>query len=381
MAITEVQAALAAYQPALDANDLAKGEQERAIVLDEFPRNTWPGLELTKYAIGQEDSSHTYCRLLEYSSGHLGSLGGGSSAKLIIYKHKSKPGWYFDSRFSDVETAWQEVRAAFVDAFDHGDTGDWAKIDDLAALSSGQALLTKSLHVYFAAEVLPVYSRAHLRHYLSLLDRPEAEQQELGAIRLNRALLEGLRSVEGSEQLTTGQLVRMLYRHLPPPSAAKMWKVSPGEKADRWEECRVGGFVSIGWDDVGDLRDYGAKDDFASRFSEVYGDLYGGKPQVVGRKASELWRLRELSVGDLIVANNGKSEVLAVGKVIEPIYSFDETRDEYQHVVHVNWDESFARTIPTQNGWLNTIDKVSTEARGIILSSCRCSASPAGGRR
>lgn len=37
--------------------------------------------------------------------------------------------------------------------------------------------------------------------------------------------------------------------------SARYWKVAPGEQAWNWEACRDGGFMAMGWDDLGDISD------------------------------------------------------------------------------------------------------------------------------
>ncbi len=98
----QVRTAFAAYNAAADQDHLRQGEEERAEILRRFPREAWRDMQLTDYAIGQEDSSHTYCRWVEFQSEHLGSIRGGQSAKLIIY-HRKDGSWHYDSAaFSSV---------------------------------------------------------------------------------------------------------------------------------------------------------------------------------------------------------------------------------------------------------------------------------------
>lgn len=365
----QVKAALEGYDPSLDGEHLSVAEQERGELLERFPRERWPEMQLIDYAVGQEDSSDTYCRWIEFKAVHLGSIKGGSARKLIIYKRKNRPGWHYDeAAFDSVEQAWEAVRGQFVAAMDYARTGEWSAIDDLGALKAGQALLVKTLHLYFPEQILPINSREHLRHYLDLLDRPEAGESSLGAVALNRALLDELRTLDARE-LKTGELERFLYRHFPPESSASWFKISPGHRAEFWEECREGGFVCVGWDEIGDLRDFGSKDEFREAFDDAYGvgtGKYNDRPQIIARKANELWRLMELRPGDRIVANKGTSRILAVGTVREPVYEHDARRERYRHLILVEWDESYGTDIQPQGGWLNTIDKVTTEQRKLI---------------
>src|SRR6266511_6390596 len=96
-----LQRALDGFDRASIAAALTEAEAERDMVLEKFPIAGWPELPLERYALGQEISEDTYCRLLEFRTPYLGSIRGGSSRKLIIYKHRNKPGWYFDEATFD----------------------------------------------------------------------------------------------------------------------------------------------------------------------------------------------------------------------------------------------------------------------------------------
>lgn len=78
----------------------------------------------------------------------------------------------------------------------------------------------------------------------------------------------------------------------------------------------------MGWDDVGDLRAFESKDAFRQRFLEVFAEKYKHNKGQMSKKVNELWTLMELKPGDLVVANQGISKVLAVGEVVEPGYEW-----------------------------------------------------------
>src|SRR5262245_11942329 len=180
--------ALDSYDRSLDREHVEAGERERKEVTDRFPLEQWPTLPLEHYALGQEESEDTFCRWMEFRTQHLGSIRGGSARKLIIYKHKDKPGWYFDPEYKDEQEAWQKVREDFVQAFQKANVNDWNTIDELTPLQGGPALRLKALHLYFPDSILPIYSQQHLRHFLRLLGRGEANDRSLDVVRLNRAL-------------------------------------------------------------------------------------------------------------------------------------------------------------------------------------------------
>ena len=86
----------------------------------------------------------------------------------------------------------------------------------------------------------------------------------------------------------------------------------------------------------------------------------------VAREANRLWGVFELEPGDLIVANKGQSEVLAVGEVVDPGYEWLPDRSNLRHIVHVKWDTSRAKMIPQQKAWRSTIVPVSASLYEII---------------
>jgi 5-methylcytosine-specific restriction protein B len=162
-----LDAALASYDRASAHEHIALGEQERKEVTDRFPIDQWPTMP-ERYALGQDIGRHILPVMGPLS---ISSIGLGT--KLIIYKHKDKPGWYFDPEYEDEQEAWVAVRQAFVQAFEKAKAGDWNTIDDLTPLSGGPALRLKTLRVYFPTDVLPIASKQHLRHFLRALDRPD----------------------------------------------------------------------------------------------------------------------------------------------------------------------------------------------------------------
>jgi MoxR-like ATPase len=135
-------------------------------------------------------------------------------------------------------------------------------------------------------------------------------------------------------------------------SGRRIYKIAPGENATFWSDCRDGGFICMGWDEVGDLRAFSDADveHFPEYFRSAMGDRYVGSAakQATGtRKAQELWTFRNLAPGDIVVANQGMQAILAIGEVVEPGYVFDPDRFEFKHIVHVRWDESYAKPVET----------------------------------
>jgi 5-methylcytosine-specific restriction enzyme B len=360
------------YDPSHNAEDLAEGERQRAEILHRFPLDAWPTMALEQYALGQPDFTNTYSRWLEFGSLHLGRLAGGNAGKHLIYRRKDQSSWVYPTRYNSVAEAWEAVRAGFVQMFDLAQKGEWDQIDDLKDLQGSGALRAKTLHIYFPNEILPITSRDHILYFLQLLSQQNEaieysdDMKQWDVVRLNRTLLTALRRIPSFQSWKTTELERFLYDWADPRQ--RMFKIAPGEQAKYWNDCLTNGYICVGWDGVGDLRNYESVEEFRESFRTAYGEFYKHHESTLSKKAKELWTLRDLERGDRIVANHGTSRVLAVGEVLEPGYEWRPERAEFKHTVRVRWDTSFAKDLDLPKRWaMVTVAPVSLELALQIL--------------
>jgi 5-methylcytosine-specific restriction protein B len=364
--------ALALYDRQSQRENVNKAEKKRQRILELFPLDEWPTMPLERYALGLSDSKNTFCWWMEFGSIELGSMRGGSSSKHIIYKHKEKPGWFFPPNYKDQNDAWERVRAAFVQAFEKAKLSDWNGIDEIESLVSGSALKCKAVHTYYSQGLLPVYSRDDLKHFLRLLGKDGAESKSYEVIRLNRALLTAVRARPEFDTWTNVEIMRFLYDWANPREMSQVVKIAPGHDAKYWDECLHGNYVCVGWDEVGDLREFESKDSFRDRFAQEYGEMYNHHKATISRKANELWTLISLEPGDVVVANKGISKILAVGDVAEPGYEWNADREQFRHTVHVDWDTSYEKQIPPQKSWaVKTVANVPSTLVETIMSKTK----------
>ncbi|MFJ9833667.1 AAA family ATPase [Streptomyces sp. NPDC101169] len=353
----DVRTAAKQFDRAAVAKVESAAEEERRRVLSQFPLEEWKTLPLERYALGQSSpigSEPTYCRLLEFLTPNLGSIKGGSAAKHIMYRHNSGE-WRLAAslRGMDPQDAWRELRAQFVQAFDVVGAGDFEALDDLGALRFGPALVTKSLATYFPQHFLPINAGEHLRRFLVQLGG--SALGDAPAWQSNRRLLELVRSREEFEGWTGQEVMHFLYERFDPrPHQRTIWKIAPGERGRLWNECREGGFICVGWDELGDLALYQSDTDLKQALDTHWPGRRGGSLTLARR----LLAFRDLEEGDRIVANRGVDEVLATGTV-SGSYRFENSgRKEFQHVVPVNWDVSHAQRLPEPQQWRSTFAKV-----------------------
>ncbi|WP_238419521.1 AAA family ATPase [Streptomyces taklimakanensis] len=350
--------AAAGFDRTETAEKARRAEAERQQVITEFPLEDWPKLPLERYALGQDQvpGRVPYCRLLEFGTPHLGSIRGGGAAKHIIFRHHSGQ-WRISPpslRETGPHEAWEQLRDQFVRAFEAVGNKDVDAVDGLGLLRYGPALVTKSLATYFPEEFLPVYSGTHLRGFIRLLGgTPEGGAQTW---QLNRHLLHLVSRTPAFEGWSGQEVMRFLYQEFDPrPRQRTIWKIAPGERGRLWEECLAGGFICVGWDELGDLGEYGSDTELRRAMDGLWPKSSGGN----SRAARNLLAFRDLEVGDTVVANRGTSEILGVGTVREA-YRFDPDRAEFRHVLPVEWDTSYAQTLPRpQHGWRSTFARIS----------------------
>jgi 5-methylcytosine-specific restriction protein B len=123
--------------------------------------------------------------------------------------------------------------------------------------------------------------------------------------------------------------------------APSYWKIAPGEKAVNWPECHKGGYISMGYYELGDLKGL-----TQTQFDARRDELLRTDPGYAGRKPHGLnmvWKFSQIPVGSRIVANRGHYEVLGIGTVVRPYY-YEESAD-FPHRLGVGWDDTTPRSV------------------------------------
>src|ERR1700693_1638403 len=354
----DLSAAVDAWDRGAQAARTSDGDKARDEVVRRFPLGGWPTLPLDRYALGTSTSDESYCYWLEYRTDVLGSIRGGSARKHLIFKRRSDGQWSFPTGFATEQDAWNAIRDDYVRAFELAANGSFQDIEAEAALAGGPAIRIKSLYIYFPQAVLPIYSTSDLAHFVRLLGGDPSGKAPLV---LNRYLLELARARPEFRDWSNQEIMFFLYGWANPHSTQIIVKIAPGEHARKWQECLTGGYISVGWNEVGDLRQFSEKDDFRKKFVE----LYSKGPTAVGpttRKANELWTLMELQPGDIVVANKGTSEIVGIGSIVAPGYQWRPELDEYKHTVSVNWTHTQPYSIDAVSSWATqTVGRVGAE--------------------
>ena len=114
---------------------------------------------------------------------------------------------------------------------------------------------------------------------------------------------------------------------------SRVWLMSPGRNGMLWNNFKDAGIASVGWKDIGDLRNYKSREEILDALMET--GEYESKPTNIAKGLSDFrWNMK---IGDTIIARHGTKAILGVGKVIGDYVYGDSSRD-HRHTRAVKWD-------------------------------------------
>jgi 5-methylcytosine-specific restriction protein B len=131
------------------------------------------------------------------------------------------------------------------------------------------------------------------------------------------------------------------------PDRQRVWKIAPGESGWHWKECLEGGFIGIGWEELGDMSQLN-RDEF-----EIRRDQLARERQDYNAEGMEqAWKFAHILTGDKIVANEGTRKILGIGTVSGPYYYVPGAT--YGHRLPVHWEDTTPHTVE-KPGWRRTL--------------------------
>ena len=112
------------------------------------------------------------------------------------------------------------------------------------------------------------------------------------------------------------------------------WIYSPGKGAKIWDECYDNNIMAIGWDAIGDLRNYNSKDEIKQVMNKFYDPF---RPYI--HSACATWEFaNEMKPGDIVFAKNGMHLIIGRG-VVKSDYIYDPQRKEFKNIRKVEWTD------------------------------------------
>ncbi len=136
---------------------------------------------------------------------------------------------------------------------------------------------------------------------------------------------------------------------------ARVWALAPGAGARHWDEFQREKIIAIGWDEVGDLKEYPNREYIHAKLREVYDATNPSNNSLACYQFAY-----EMSPGDHVIVKQGRALLLGHG-VVESDYEFDDSRSESKHTRRVRWERVGRWSLP-KDRWLGT--KTLTDSSG-----------------
>lgn len=112
----------------------------------------------------------------------------------------------------------------------------------------------------------------------------------------------------------------------------RCWIFTPSEAARVWDDFYSHGYMALGFDSLGDLKQFSSKDAIKKGMQATYGS--GRNYKYLGNAA---WQFcREIKVGDIIYFGSDSRKILGRG-IVKSDYAFDWSRKEHKNVRDVAW--------------------------------------------
>ncbi|MBO6586773.1 MAG: AAA family ATPase [Gracilimonas sp.] len=311
--------------------------------LKEWSLERVKSMELDEYTnLNKEDS---FCYWLESKTQDLGSIWGGSAYKFGIYKRNntdsedSRSGYSTDGEYAwvskygdNAQEVFKEVRSLIVSVIEFVQSNELQEID---SIDLGDALKWKIAFQYSDFQVINIFKTEAIRKVGKTEGLADADSCPISKI--HRFLID--KKPEGEDYFDyTRELWKSYESDRSNEKKAfdlanrKFWMYSPGSNAEFWEEFYSQGIMAIGWDFLGNLRNYNKKSDLKKPLQEAF-DTDSSKKN----DKTACWEFANvIEPGDIVIAKKGTTEYLGWG-IVESDYNYKEDRDYFKHTRKVNW--------------------------------------------
>lgn len=112
----------------------------------------------------------------------------------------------------------------------------------------------------------------------------------------------------------------------------KHWVIGCDSDDEVWQEFRKKGIASIGWDFLGDLRQYEDREEMREKMVEEHGN----ESKFFNDTLCNWQFSREILPGDFIYVKKGRQRIIGYGEVVSG-YFYDSDRPRHQSTLGVKW--------------------------------------------
>ena len=310
----------------------------------EFPIETLSGLPLEQYT--NLKRSDSFCYWVESKTYCLGSIWGGTSYKFGIYEYNKKPdnpavvteddryAWYNKYNATTRDAAYEIVLDSIVRIAEAARNGNFKEIDKEEYAISG-VYKWKIAFLYADLHLIPIFKKEMLVDAARVLGLEEATSKsvsELQAFIMEHKgekdifeyydyLLTLINPDNNTSEGTDESVDRPRY-----------WLYAPGEDAFMWEEFYKTGTMGLGWDKIGDYRQFPDDNSLIASIEQHYGG--GGSHK--NDKCAITDFTKKIKIGDIIIVKHGRKKLIGRG-VVTSEYFYDDSVNSFKSRRKVEW--------------------------------------------
>lgn len=310
----------------------------------EFPIETLSGLPLEQYT--NLKRSDSFCYWVESKTYCLGSIWGGTSYKFGIYEYNKKPdnpavvteddryAWYNKYNATTRDAAYEIVLDSIVRIAEAARNGNFKEIDKEEYAISG-VYKWKIAFLYADLHLIPIFKKEMLVDASRVLGLEEATSKSVSELQAFIMEHKGEKDIfEYYDYLLTlinpdNKTSEGTDESVDRP---RYWLYAPGEDAFMWEEFYKTGTMGLGWDKIGDYRQFPDDNSLITSIEQHYGG--GGSHK--NDKCAITDFTKKIKIGDIIIVKHGRKKLIGRG-VVTSEYFYDDSVDSFKSRRRVEW--------------------------------------------
>ena len=312
----------------------------------EFPIETLSGLPLEQYT--NLKRSDSFCYWVESKTYCLGSIWGGTSYKFGIYEYNKKPdnpavvteddryAWYNKYNATTRDAAYEIVLDSIVRIAEAARNGNFKEIDKEEYAISG-VYKWKIAFLYADLHLIPIFKKEMLVDAARVLGLEEATSKSVSELQAFIMEHKGEKDIfEYYDYLLTlinpdNNTSKVTDESVDRP---RYWLYAPGEDAFMWEEFYKTGTMGLGWDKIGDYRQFPDDNSLIASIEQHYGG--GGSHK--NDKCAITDFTKKIKIGDIIIVKHGRKKLIGRG-VVTSEYFYDDSVDSFKSRRKVEWTQ------------------------------------------
>ena len=309
--------------------------------LKQWPLERVKSMSLFEYTnLNKEDS---FCYWLESKTQELGSIWGGSAYKFGIYKRNntekkdSRSGYSTDGEYAwvakygdNAQEVFENVRKLIVSVIEWVQSNELQQID---SIDLGDAVKWKIAFHYSDFQIINIFKTEAIRKVGIAMGLANTASCPLSEI--HEYVISKKPDGEDYFDFTKGLWGKYSGLNVEKSGDAvdkKFWMYSPGTNAEYWDEFYSEGIMGIGWDYLGNLKQFQKKNDIKGKLQKESETDNSKK-----NDTTACWEFaNEMKKGDIVIAKQGSSRYIGWG-VVESDYSYAESRPYFKHIRKVKW--------------------------------------------